>query len=227
MEDHPQPTQPKQTSDDNDIFLKPFELGATVSLYRDPQSNRWQSAEPQVEEQAEPEPTPASVGNAEPPEKGGWMISLLCIGIALIAICLLLPMANENHELAYQKQKLSIDLEQIKKQLDVNNEFLTKVADDPTLAERLAERQMKFVREGTDVLDLPEQGQPQSSPFMLVALPPPNPMPPYQPLGGTLAIVGRNPHLRMMILGIGLLLAAAGIVLDGGNKQTHDDIDPA
>jgi hypothetical protein len=48
-------------------------------------------------------------------------------------------------------------------------------------------------------------------------------MPPYQPLGGTLSIVGRDPHLRTILMGTGLLLAAAGIVLDGASKQTYDD----
>src|SRR5438034_3337075 len=91
---------------------------------------------------------------AEPQEKGGWTVSLLCAGVAIIAVCLLLPLAEENHQLAWQREKLNVDLEQIKQQVQVNAEFLKKVADDPTLAERLAQRQMKFIRQGTSVLDL-------------------------------------------------------------------------
>src|SRR5258707_15862608 len=105
---------------------------------------------PQTSAQEEPEP--------EPQERGGWTVSLLCAGVATIAVCLLLPLAEENHQLAWQREKLRVDLEQIKQQVAVNGEFLKKVADDPTLAERLAQRQMKFIREGTKVLELPGDG---------------------------------------------------------------------
>jgi cell division protein FtsB len=159
----------------------------------------------------------------DPQERGGWTVSLLCAGVAIIAVCLLLPLAEENHQLAWQREKLRADLEQIQQQVAVNAEFLKKVADDPTLAERLAQRQMKFIREGTRVLDLPgEGGKEEMSPFLLVSLPPPSPMPPYQPLGGTLAVVVRNPRLRLYVTGAGLMMLACGLVLGGGAKQTYD-----
>jgi hypothetical protein len=182
----------------------------------------------EMELREEPAPEPATSdedGEEFDPddEKGGWVVSLLCAGVALVAVCLLLPLAEENHQLAYQKEKLKADLEQIKKQVAVNGEFLKKVSGDPTLAERLAQRQMKFIREGTGILDLPdESGKEEMSPFLLVSLPPPNPMPAYQPLGGMLAGVVRNPRLRLYVTGLGLLLLAAGVVLGGGNKQTYD-----
>jgi hypothetical protein len=156
-------------------------------------------------------------------EKGGWTVSLLCAGVAIIAACLLLPLAEENHQLAWQREKLRVDLEQIKQQVAVNGEFLKKVADDPTLAERLAQRQMKFIREGTRVLELPgDNGKEEMSPFLLVSLPPPSPMPPYRPLGGALSIVVRNPRLRLYVTGAGLMMLACGLVLGGGSKQTYD-----
>src|SRR4051812_4130370 len=74
---------------------------------------------------------------------GGWTIPLLCIGISLIACCLLIPAADENRRLVYEREKLKADIEQIHKQIEVNDEFLKRVADDPTLSERLAQRQMK------------------------------------------------------------------------------------
>lgn len=159
---------------------------------------------------------PDDADNVE--ERGGWVVSLLCAGIAIVAVCLLLPLAEENHQLAYQREKLKADLDQIKHQVAVNAEFLKKVAGDPTLAERLAQRQMKFIREGTGILDLPNRGSDEASPFMLVSLPPPNPMPEYRPLGGMLAGVVRNPRLRLYTTGVGLLLLAAGVVLGGTSK---------
>lgn len=154
----------------------------------------------------------------EPPEKGGWMVSILCAGIAVVSICLLLPLAEENHQLAWQREKLKTDLAQLQRQVAINDEFLQKISNDPTLAERLAQRQMKFVREGSSILDLPVSGTEELSPFQLVSLPTPAPIPPYQPLGGAMSAVVRNPHLRLYLTGIGLLLLAAGLVLGGESK---------
>src|SRR5690242_8261118 len=138
----------------------------------------------------------------EPEESGGWTVTILCAGIAIIAACLLLPLVETNHQLAWQKQKLATDLEQIKQQVEVNAEFLRRVNDDPTLAERLARRQMKFIREGTSILDLrdartaaatgADDSPQQASPFQLVMLPPPSPMPPYRPMGGALMTIILN-----------------------------------
>ena len=167
------------------------------------------------ESEAEPE---------EEPEKGGWLVSFLCAGVGIIAVCLLLPLAEENHQLAWQREKLKTDLAQLQEQVQVNDEFLKKISNDPTLAERLAQRQMKFIRQGTTILDLPGGGKEEMSPFQLVTLPPPNPIPPYQPLGGALSAVIRNSHLRLYLTGVGLLLLAAGLVLGGESKQTYDPL---
>src|SRR5947207_3635837 len=85
---------------------------------------------------------------------GGWTIPMICIGVALIACCMLIPAAEENRRLAYERQRLRADLDQITKQIEINDEFLKRVADDPSLSERLAQRQMKMVREGSSVLSL-------------------------------------------------------------------------
>jgi hypothetical protein len=158
----------------------------------------------------------------EPPEKGGWMVSILCAGIAVISICLLLPLAEENHQLAWQREKLKTDLVQLQQQVEINDQFLKKISNDPTLAERLAQRQMKFVREGSSILDLPVSGKEEMSPFQLVSLPNPAPIALYQPLGGAMSAVVRNPHLRLYLTGIGLLLLATGLVLGGESKQAED-----
>jgi hypothetical protein len=200
------------------------EESSSVVLYRNTVAQTWEHATPEAAADADDRhELSADDDEEEPEEKGGWTVALVCAGVAMIAVCLLLPLAEENHQLAYQREKLKADLDQIKKQVDVNGEFLTKVTDDPTLAERLAERQMKFVREGTSVLDIPDSGKEGMSPFLLTALPPPNPMPPYHPLGGALSMFGRDPHLRLYTLGAGLLFLAAGTVLGGGSKQTFEE----
>lgn len=211
-------------SADVDAAPEPAEASSVI-LYRNTATQTWEAAtaEPHAEAGDESESPDGRDDTDEAEEKGGWTVALVCAGVALVAVCLLLPLAEENHQLAYQREKLKTDLDQVKNQVDVNAEFLTKVTDDPTLAERLAERQMKFVREGTSVLDIPGSGKEGMSPFLLTALPPPNPMPPYHPLGGVLSIVGRDPHLRLYTLGSGLLLLAAGTVLGGGSKQTFEE----
>ena len=145
---------------------------------------------------------------------GGWTIPPICAGIALIASCLLIPAADENHRLAYEGQGLKNDLEQLQKQVATNEEFLKRVSDDPVLSERLAQRQMKMVREGTSVLAL--KGQPlggSASPFLLMTLPPPEPLPEYQSMGGGFARLCRQPRVQLYLIGGGLLMIAVGLVL--------------
>lgn len=165
------------------------------------------------------EQPPPVVEAAEPPRAGGWTITLLCIGIALLACCIIIPQADANRRLAYQRQKLQADLEQIHKQAAVNEEFLKKIADDPTLAERLAQRQMKFVRQGTSVLKIDGPNTIDSSPFLLVRVPPPPPMPAFTPPGGRLASLCRNPQSRTWMMGAGLLLIACGLVLGYSSRR--------
>jgi hypothetical protein len=147
--------------------------------------------------------------------RGGGVLTipLLCVGIAIIACVSLLPLADENHQLAWEREKLRADLAQLKEQGRVNDEFLQRVADDPTLAQRLAQRQMKYIREGDSILPLQGSGREEMSPFHLVAVPPPPPMPPYQPVGGPLATLVRQPRAQLYLCGAALLMIASGLVL--------------
>ena len=145
---------------------------------------------------------------------GGWTIPFLCAGIALIACCVLIPATDENRRLAYERERLKADLDQLQKQVEVNHDFLKRVGEDSSLAERLAQRQMKMVREGTSILELKGQHTAKPlSPFELVTLPPPPELPPYEPVGGVLSSVCRNAHSRLYLMGAGLLLSAMGLVL--------------
>lgn len=145
---------------------------------------------------------------------GGWTLPLLCGGIALVACGVLIPQADANRRLAYDRQMLKADLDSVDRQIAVNGEFLKKVASDPTLAERLAERQMKFIPEGTRVLELQHETDGSGmSPFQLVSVSPPPPPPPYKPVGGTIANLCYDPHSRLYLIGAALGMIAIGLVL--------------
>jgi hypothetical protein len=173
--------------------------------------------EPEIED-SEPEPNPAPEYAMDPPAQaspsrgGGWTLPVLCAGIALIACCVLIPQSDTNRRLAYEHQRLEVELANITHQADVNGEFLKRVADDPILAQRLAQRQMKVIPEGSHVLDLP--GEPDGiSPFQLVNVAPPAPLPPYKPVGGALAHICYGTHSRLYLIGISLGMIATGLVL--------------
>ena len=145
---------------------------------------------------------------------GGWTLPLLCAGLALIACCVLIPQADANRRLAYERQMLKMDLDSVEKQVQVNDEFLKKVAADPALAQRLAERQMKLIPEGTRVLELAHQKEGDSmSPFQLVSVAPAPPLPPYKPVGGLIAHLCYDAKSRLYVIGAALLLMATGLVM--------------
>lgn len=168
-----------------------------------------QEDEPDTDEEAEPDPQPGGR------KRGGGVLTIpiLCIGVAIIACASLLPMADELHQISWEREKLKVDLAHLKEQVRVNEEFLARVADDPNLAERLAQRQMKYIREGQHALPVRAGGKNEMSPFHLVNVPPPPPMPPYQPVGGALATLVRAPRAQLYMIGLGLLLVAVGLVL--------------
>jgi hypothetical protein len=226
----------------------------------EPQSPEPQSPEPQAAEESPEDPggpppessddSPEAVDYASPvpaeplvlvdelgpaPRGGGWTFALLCAGVALVACTVLIPAADANRRLVYEREKLKLDLESVRKQVATNDDFLKRVADDPNLAERLAQRQMKIIRQGTRVLELKSQKKPASapgtavtaaagftaddmSPFHLVHVAPPPPLPPYQPVGGLLAGLCYNPHTRLYLTGIGLFLMAGGLVFGFGPR---------
>jgi hypothetical protein len=185
----------------------------------------WGSVDTLVEVSSEP-PTATEVdGEAvEPssPSGGGlFTIPLIALGIGIIAMCLLIPAADENRRLAYERDKLQLDLEHLKHQAATNEAFLKNIANDPTLAERLARRQMKMVPQGTSVLELKSQkNEAEMSPFVLTTVPPPEPLPPYRPVGGFLADACRHPKTQLYLIGAGMMMIACGVVMgrDPGNE---------
>ncbi|HEX4124811.1 MAG TPA: hypothetical protein VHY37_08810 [Tepidisphaeraceae bacterium] len=147
----------------------------------------------------------------------GWTIPLLSFGLGLIACCILIPQADANRRLAYEKQLLQADLTSVKQQAKINGIFLKRVADDPALAERLAERQMKMIRAGSKILPLEGSATvvqgPDMSPFQITAVAPPPPAPPYHSIGGPIASFCYDSGTRIYLIGAALLAIAAGLVL--------------
>jgi hypothetical protein len=160
------------------------------------------------------------------PNGSAWTIPLICLGIGMIAMCMIIPAADENRRLMWEQQKLSTDLAHVQKQIAINNEFLARLASDPGLSERLAQRQMNMVREGTTVLELPGRASiAEMSPFDLVTLPPPPALAEYRPIGGKISRLFHNPKSRLYLLGAGMIIMVLGVIL--GSQKSPGQSAPA
>jgi hypothetical protein len=152
---------------------------------------------------------------------GGWTIPVMCLGIGLIACCVVIPQGESNRELRYEQQLLQANLQHVQKQLAVNDAFLKSVMDDPTLAERLAGRQIKTIRKGQTIVPLKQVSDGgDMSPFALVAVAPPPAIPPYHPARGTIADLCNNARSRLYLLGISMGFVAVGLVMGFGAKRS-------
>ncbi|MGF1634247.1 MAG: hypothetical protein ACFCVE_10400 [Phycisphaerae bacterium] len=165
-------------------------------------------------------PTPVvsvtpGVEPAEPagPSGGVWAIPLLCAGLALIACCLLIPAADANRRLAWEQEKLKRDAAFVTEMVAASQDFLVRFGTDEALSERLAVRQLRLVPEGSASLDVAGSDVPfAASPFALVRVEPPEPMPVYQPVGGRLTELCLRDDARLLMTAAGLMLVAVGLI---------------
>lgn len=137
-----------------------------------------------------------------------------------MATVLVVAQVEENRQIAWQKNKLQMDLDYFKQQAKVNQEFLSRIETDVNLAERLAQRQMKLVREGSAVLEL--KGAPaetDSSPFHFTRIAPPPEVKPYESAPGVLPHLLATPRARGLALGGGALLVAIGLIMGASGAQ--------
>lgn len=149
-----------------------------------------------------------------PPANSALSLPLLCAGLAIIAACILMPAAEANKKLVADRDKLQSDLAYVQQQLAVNQQFLDHVGGDPGLAERLAQRQMKVIRQGTSVLELHNKSaRDQMSPFLLVSVPRPAEVPAYQPPAGLLGKLCGSARCQLYLTGLGMFMVAGGLVL--------------
>ncbi|MCS7033455.1 MAG: hypothetical protein NZ561_05600, partial [Phycisphaerae bacterium] len=97
---------------------------------RDSDLMRRQWLEPDAGRQAPPDESSAV------PNGSAWTIPLLCLGLGIIAMALVIPAADENRRLIYEREKLAAELAHVQKQIAINDEFLARLSSDPGLAER-------------------------------------------------------------------------------------------
>ncbi len=153
----------------------------------------------------------------------GWTIPLMCLGIGLVACCLAIPQMEVNRRLRYEQRNLQANLDSVEKQVAVNGQFLKKVMDDPTLAQRLAGRQLKTIPQGHTIVQSGQNNEDgDMSPFALVAVAPPPKPPEYTPVRGSIADLCNNPHSRLYVLGVAMTMVAIGLVMGCGKVQTSE-----
>jgi hypothetical protein len=148
-------------------------------------------------------------------------IPSLCLGLCLIAVCLLVPQSEANRRLAVDRDQLAQDLAQADAQLAVNAKFLDEAPGDPEVAERLAQRQMRQIRGGTAALHLdgePATLTPVATITDMLRVPAPPPVAAYAPAEGSLNDLTATTRRQLFGLGGGLFLVAVGLVM--GTAET-------
>ena len=164
-------------------------------------------------------PTSRPTLRPRPATGAWWTIPMICVGLTMVACALIIGQVETNRQVAWQRNKLKIDLEYLQEQIRQNEESLKRMQTDPTMAEYLAQRQMNQVRAGSAILHvrgLPHQND--RNPFQLTTLPPPKPLAPYQPRGDLLTCLFADQQQALGAIGIGLMLVAAGLVLGGPDE---------
>jgi hypothetical protein len=169
-----------------------------------------------------------------PPTGAWWTIPLTFVGIAITACAILVPAADENRRHTYELTKIEREVDYFQRQSAVNVDFLHRVDSDPTLAERLALRQLHRTREGATVAALggvkPDRFG--ASPYAITRLDPPADLPPYTPVPGKLGEWFLGDKRPQQMAGLGLCVAGAGVLLGGlGRRQrplspTSDNANP-
>ncbi len=158
----------------------------------------------------------------------GWTFPLMVGGLGLIALCVLLPQLQDNRAQQFELTKLNNDLDHLKKQVEVNQQFLTRLPTDEILTERLVQRQLGMIREELGVIelvgDVSSDASAAKSPFNLVTLPKPAPLAEPKPLAGGLFKPLTQARPRLYLLGVGLLLVACGLVLDPSGRRKSADL---
>lgn len=152
------------------------------------------------------------------PPRNGWTFIAMAVGIALIACSMLVPEADDNQRLVYDCEKLRLDLVHLQKQVEANQKLIDAMGADPVLAERLAQRQLKFVRRGLATVPM-DEGAGNQSVFALAAVPAEPELPQFQLSNRFLLAPFRGEKSRLYLIGGGLMLVACGLVLGGEAKS--------
>jgi hypothetical protein len=135
-----------------------------------------------------------------------WAIPLLCAGLAGLAVCLILPAADEDRRLVREQAALQRELDHLHAQADRYDAFLDRLGRDSELAARLAVRQLNRRDEGSATVDWHANATGVGrSPFVMLAVEEPPPVPPAQALPQAARWLAHPRH--RLWLGGGCLLA--------------------
>jgi hypothetical protein len=148
-----------------------------------------------------------------------WTMLMILVGFVTVAVCVYLPLREENRRLEYELGDLGLQARYVKDQVDANAAFLDRVHVDPTLVNRLVMRMTNKPMPGTAFLDSPNQTAFNSSPYQIARVEPPAPQAAYRTdlpvVFGSLILDFRN---RLILLGAGIFLMAAAVIL-GTTKE--------
>lgn len=218
-------------SDDDGSVLPQTDdaIAADASDVDSPESDIAVDPIPADEAPAETESAAAPVLPPVPGRTGAWWtLPLIFAGVGVLACALLVPAADENRRAMYDLAKIERDVAYFERQSEVNREFLERVSSDPTLAERLAMRQLRMTREDAKIAPLPTQHEKYGmSPFALVTIDPPPAIPEYRPIGGLLGKWFSDAQRQMYFCGAGLLMIATGLICGGGTSMRRTPADEA
>ena len=156
-----------------------------------------------------------------------WALPLLALGLGIVACCVILPIVDQNRELADERARLAAELSALERQVETNSDFIDRLHADPELARRLVYRQRPPApKEGVALLDDGRSDPRQRfklSPFSLLATEPTIAPAPLQPSGGALASMCRDPRTKLAILGIGLMCCLLGL-LTGASRPPASEV---
>jgi len=219
---------PEPTPVDNASLARDFAIPIPPAPKVAPQAKPSKRPQPteRIAVKAEKPAAEAMPAVEQPPQRTGawWTLPLMFAGLAIIACALVVPVADENHRAAYELARIERDVAHFQQQADVNASFLSRVSNDPTLAERLAMRQLNMIRPDEKLAPLAARhDQFSMSPFALVNVDPPAPMPAYRPISGFLSRWFLDPKWQTYCVGIGLLMTAAGVVFGGGGEDDRSE----
>ena len=147
----------------------------------------------------------------------------LCVGLAILAACVLLPAGAENRRLADERAALAADLAAVRRQSAANDAFLGRVGRDAELDERLAARRSRARSPDAEAVpDRPGDAAAfDASPFALTAVPPPpTTVGPSQEGWATRWAV--HPAARGWVIGGGLFLVAFSLIMGTGPTRPTD-----
>ena len=143
-----------------------------------------------------------------------WAIPLMCLGLGLLACVVLIPASGESRRLARQRDELVREVDRLQAQADRNAEFLHRLGRDADLGRVVAERQAGGGGQVYESIALPGMDtELAASPYAMLTLPEPPPLPPPATVGGRLAAWCRDAELRPWLLAGSLLTTAAGLLL--------------